>query len=280
MLMYWPVLLMKKLAIFFIPVIFLFVLPGCNKFEYSPYQTEETHDDLPQNLNNSNISKLLQTEAQADDTVTFLYAGDSQRFYEELDDLVFKVNSIPHVDFFILCGDMTDFGIIKEYQWIYRGLGKLSVPYMCAIGNHDLTGGGEKIYTSMFGVKNFSFTYKTYKFIFHDTNSREYGFNGAVPDINWLSSELADPAAGWFVGVSHVPPYDSDFDDALETPYRTLFADKSNFVVSLHGHTHMSSDDYVYNDGIRYMTCNAVQKRELTLLKLINGQIIKQIVTY
>jgi len=159
-------------------------------------------------------------------------------------------------------------------------LDKLTIPYLCAIGNHDLTANGENIYNNIFGEKYFSFIYKQYKFLFHDTNGREYGFSGSTPNLWWLSEELNDTTCNWFVGISHVPPYDVDFDRVLETPYKNLFASKSNFILSLHGHLHGTSDSYYYNDNVRYMTSNSVNKSEAVILKLINGSIIKQYLAY
>lgn len=259
--------------------LFLLLLPGCKKFEYSPYQ-EKSPDPIAGNSNAINLEKILANEVNSDDTVTFVYTGDCQRFYDELDQLVKKVNTIQNVDFMILCGDIADFGLLKEYEWIKERLAKLNTPYLCAIGNHDLTGNNGKIYTDMFGAKNYSFTYKKYKFLVHDTNGREYGFNGTVPDISWLGQELKDSTANWFVGVSHVAPYNEDFDKKLEYPYKDLFASTPNFIASLHAHLHGTTDSLYYDDHVRYMTSNAVLKKEFLVLKLIHGQILKQILSY
>lgn len=179
-----------------------------------------------------------------------------------------------------MSGDIADFGVLQEYIWITDRLNALNVPYLCAIGNHDLIEDDGKIYTRIFGVKNYSFIYKDHKFLFHDTNGREYGFNGQVPDISWLGEQLKDDQAKWFVGVSHVSPYNEDFDSKLEEPYRNLFAQTEGFIISLHGHLHGTTDNFYYGDGVRYMTSNAVQKKEFVILKLIHGMIIKQIMPY
>lgn len=269
----------KAIPGIFILLIFLTTSSGCDKFEYSPYQTE-TLKGIPKDLNNINILKLLANENTDDDTVTILYTGDSQRFYDELKNLVTKVNTMPEIDLMVLSGDLTDFGTLQEYLWIERELKKLNIPFLCTIGNHDLTANGEAIFVNMFGQKNYSFIYKGYKFIFHDTNGRKYGFDGNIPDITWLSKEIDDTTPDWFIGVSHIPPYDIDFDENLELSYKNLFASKKNFILSLHGHLHSTSDSYYYNDSVRYMTSNAVVKNQAILLKLINGRIIKQFIEY
>lgn len=257
----------------------LLVASACDKFEYSPYQVESIKD-LPEDLNNINIARLLSKQESADDTVTILYTGDSQRHYDGLKRLVAKVNTMPAIDFMVVTGDIADFGILQEYIWINRELSKIHVPVMCAIGNHDLIANGGEIYERIYGRKNYSFTYKGYKFVFHDTNGREYNFNGNVPNLHWMGGELNDPAAKWFVGVSHVAPYDGDFDKTLEYPYKNLFASTPGFLMSLHGHLHGMTDSYFYNDSVRYMTSNSVEKPQAVLLKFINGAIIKEIISF
>jgi predicted MPP superfamily phosphohydrolase len=251
---------------------------ACEKFEYNPYQTEEKK--LPTDLNNTNISKLKQKEATADDTITILFTGDSQRFYARLDALVDKVKVIPDIDFLIMAGDISDFGLAEEFGWVYNKLETLQIPYICAVGNHDLVANGSEIYQNMFGAKNFSFIYKKYKFLFHDTNGREYAFNGQVPNMTWLSSQLNDPAAEHYVGVAHIQPYDADFDPKLEEPYANLISSTENFRLVLNGHQHGGGDSYYYDDGVRYITSYGVENDRCLLLKLYDGKVIKQEVYY
>jgi 3',5'-cyclic-AMP phosphodiesterase len=258
-------------------VVFVCLL-SCNKFEYNPYQT--VHINKPENLNAVNLTRLLTAEHSADDTVTILFTGDSQRFYNSLDALITKCNSIPGIDMLVLAGDISDYGLLQEFLWIYERLELLNVPYLCVVGNHDLTSNGSFIYNRIFGPKNFSFYYKNYKFLFHDTNGREYNFNGNVPDLNWMAYQLNDPVPSWFVGISHVPPYNSDFDSTLEIPYKNLLSSTENFILSLNGHLHEGGDSFFYDDHVRYITSFSVNNNECILLKLINGTIIKEIIYY
>jgi 3',5'-cyclic-AMP phosphodiesterase len=267
-------LLRKELTV----ILFLFLLIGCEKFEYSPYQTKNTV--TPKNLNEDNINRLLATEDASDDTVTILITGDSQRFYDDLSMLVKKANKIPDIDFLLLAGDISDFSLLQEFLWINNRLKDLYFPYICVIGNHDLLANGSEIYMNLFGEKNFSFTYKGYKFIGHDTNSREYSFNGKIPDLPWLMEQLDDTTARWFIGISHVPPFSDDFDPSLEVHYKDLFASNPGFILSIHGHSHTTQDNFYYNDHVRYIITNAVEKKEFLILKLIDGKIFKELVPY
>lgn len=254
------------------------IIISCEKFEYSPYQ--EKVIGQPTNLNGSNIEKILATESQADDTISILFTGDSQRSYNSLDALITKANTLNKLDFLILAGDISDFGLVQEFKWVTGKLKNLNVPYLCVIGNHDLTSNGSQVYENTFGPKNFSFVYKGYKFLFHDTNGREYNFNGSTPNLDWIRSELGDEHANYYIGVSHVPPYDVDFDKALETPYKNLVASQPGYFLSLNGHLHEGGDSYYYDDQVRYITSFSVDKDQCLLLKLIDGRIYKTIIEY
>jgi Icc protein len=258
-------------------LLFLFI-SSCDKFEYNPYQ--DKNSEQPHDLNQKNIERLLSKAESADDTITIIFTGDSQRFYHNLEELVTISNGIPNVDLFILAGDISDFGLLSEFEWVDQRIQKLYMPYVCAIGNHDLTGSGLNVFRSMYGPENYSFSYKGYKFIFHDSNGREHNFNGAVPDLGWLSNELNDPSAGRFVAVCHVPPYDTDFDKNLEEGYTHLLANTPGCRLALHGHLHDTDDSYHYNDSVRYIGSNGVGKEQAILLKLIDGKVIKKMIDY
>ena len=251
---------------------------SCNKFELNPVQIKNS--DSPTNLNAKNIEELLSKESISDDTVTFLFTGDSQRFYDRLDDLVEKANQYTNIDFLLLDGDISDFGLLQEFLWIHERLEKLNIPYISVIGNHDLTSRGSDVYTEMFGPKNFSFTYKKIKFLCHDDNSREYNFSGVVPHIDWLTEQLNDTTADWFVGASHIPPWSTDFDPNLVNDYMNLFGSHSEFILSLHGHHVDPSERYYNNDAVLYINSSGVQKTECYIIKLIHGTIIKELITY
>lgn len=257
------------------------LLSSCDKFEYNPFQIDNSV--RPSDLNAKNISQLLSGESVADDTVTILFTGDSQRFYDRLDDLIQKVNQHSNIDFLLLNGDISNYGLLQEFLWVYERLEGLNFPYICVVGNHDLVSRGSEIYTEMFGPLNFTFTYKNYKFLCHDDNSREYNFSGNIPDLNWLSTELNNSSASWYVAASHIPPWNDDFDQTMVQDYTNLFSSKPGFIMSLHGHlvAPFAPDIRYYNsDSIPYLVSSGVERDECYLLKLINGKIIKQLIDY
>lgn len=250
---------------------------GCESFEFSPNQV--SRKNLPRNLNAKSLEKLHATEG--DDTVTIAFVGDSQRFYNELDAFIEKVNSLPAVDLVLLAGDITDFGLLEEYVQIEKLLSGLNKPYIGVVGNHDVLANGETIFNEVFGPLDFTFTYQGIKFIVHNTNSREFP-DKTVPDVKWLGEQLAkdEPGVNHYIAVSHVPPFDADFDTELESSYTGLWSREPRMLVSLHGHVHRHKDEYPYNDGIRYITSYSFDKRNFVLLKIHKGEIIKSIIPY
>jgi 3',5'-cyclic-AMP phosphodiesterase len=253
------------------------VLTGCSDaFEYSPNQISD--NDSPTDLNRKNLLKL--GKENSDDTITIVFAGDSQQFYEELDFFVKKVNTIDNADFILIAGDISDFGLLQEFEWIAERLRKLRQPYLGVIGNHDVVSNGEEVFKKMFGPLNFSFVYDSVKFVFHNTNSREY-LSSNVPDLEWLKSEfLPGDAVKHFVGVSHVPPFSGDFISVLESEYTSMLKSTPGFLLSLHGHIHEHTDGYPYEDGIRYITSYAFKQRSLVLLKIVDGTVFKEVLPY
>jgi 3',5'-cyclic-AMP phosphodiesterase len=250
---------------------------GCDDFfEFSPNQTFD--NDTPVGLNATNLERLNSLPPD-DDTVTIAFIGDSQRFYDEVTRFVEKVNTIESVDFVLLAGDITDFGLLEEFEQIENIFSGLDKPYIGVIGNHDVLAKGEQTFERMFGPLNFSFVYDSIKFIAHNTNGREYP-EGVVPDMTWLRSQFTDePAVRNFIALSHIPPFDKDFDKTIEPAYTSLLFDHHT-LISLHGHIHTFKDGYPYNDGVRYMTSHSFDKRSFVLLKIAGGNVSYTIIDY
>lgn len=253
----------------------LFVMGCSDVFEYSPNQVFDKDSEV--NLNLRNLEALY--AAPQDDTIAIAFVGDSQRFYDELEKFIDAVNQIPSLDFVLLAGDITDFGLLEEYEQVHERLERINKPYFGIIGNHDVLAKGEETFERMYGPLNFSFTYQRVKFILHNTNSREYS-PGTIPDMQWLADAFSqDEAADHFVTVSHIPPFDGDFDRSLEMSYASMLK-KNKVLLSLHGHIHQYKDGYPYNDGVRYITSPSFDTRSFILLKITSGKVYDAFVTY
>lgn len=260
----------------FVGVFIAFCVLSCDSFEYSPYQVYDKTSELSLNLKNLERLKSL----PADDTITIAFVGDSQRFYDELTLFIDTVNNLSNVDFVLLAGDISDFGLLEEFELIHQRFEELNKPYFGVVGNHDVLGRGDLVFERMFGPLNFSFHYGGVKFIAHNTNGKEYT-TGNVPDINWLKSQLVtSDTSQYFIPVSHVPPFSSDFDPKLIDDYTNMFAETPGLLTSLHGHIHTHKDTIPYGDGIRYLTTHSFDKRSFVLLKIVKGKIDYQLIEY
>lgn len=247
----------------------IFIIVACEDiFDYSPYVID--YSDENKHVNQRNIDKLYIQEN--DDTITIAFTGDTHRFFDETEWFVNKVNKNQCVDLVIHVGDIADFGLPKQYLWANSLLLKLHSPYFVVIGNHDLVGNGLTAYNEMYGSLNFSFIYDRIKFIFVNTNSREFQFNGKVPDIQWMDSHL-QPGIDFSkaVVIFHVPPTGGDFDVSLEEVFHNTLARYNNVLFTVHGHGHGHEIYKPYNDNITYVNVFGVEHRKFNLIKISNN---------
>ena len=135
-----------------LPVAASLVLSSCDLLEFSP--NDHRAPDSERDLTAKNLNRLLQNPLPAGDTLRFVFTGDSQRFYDDAEDLVQSVNQQPGIQFMLVAGDISDFGFAREMRWINDDLRKLKVPYLTVVGNHDLVGNGRKAYEAIFGPRN------------------------------------------------------------------------------------------------------------------------------
>jgi Icc protein len=225
--------------LFFVKGFLLLTIAACHRFEYDPNQVLNKNSE--QRLNYQNIAQLLFNNA-SDSTITLAVLGDTHTYYSDTEDAIKAINRHEDVDFVIHTGDISDHGYLWEFDKGTDILQKLRAPFIVTLGNHDVLANGEEVYRHMYGESNFSFIYKGVKFIFFNSNGREYNFPNNIPDIGWLTNEiLSEQNSKHFVLVSHVPFFNTDFDQALLSRYlqfiNTEYPDKK-ILVSISGHQH------------------------------------------
>ena len=248
----------------------VFLLLACEDiFDYSPYAID--FSDENRNVNQRNIEKLHAREN--DDTISIAFTGDTHRFFDETELFVSAVNKNKAIDFVIHVGDIADFGLPKQYLWANSYLLKLNVPYFVVIGNHDLVGNGSQAYLEMFGVLNYSFIYNSIKFVFINTNSREFKFNGNVPDIQWLDKQL-QPNIDFTkaVVIFHVPPTDGDFDASLKEAFQNSLAHYNNVLFTVHGHLHHHEIYKPFADSILFINVFGAEHLKYNSIKISNNK--------
>ncbi|RSK37566.1 metallophosphoesterase family protein [Hymenobacter metallilatus] len=240
------------------------LLSACQLVEFSPNQAYVPAQE--RGLNGQALARL-QTAPNPDDTVRFVFVGDTQRFYDETEEFVASVNQQRSIDFVLIGGDISDFGLTREFRWVHQRLRLLDAPYLTVIGNHDLVGNGRAVYREVYGPLNYTFRYQGTHFICLDTNGREYGFNQQVPDVQWLQQQLADTAGTrQTIVVGHVPPTDEDFDPLVVPRYTAALRDCAGLVFHLGAHIHRFTVGQPYHDGVTYLTTYSLQKKRYHIL--------------
>ena len=242
---------------------------SCNKLEYSPNQKFDKN--TPQNLNAINLKRIF--SVSGDDTIRFVLSGDSQRAYDDLPTFVDAVNALSGIDFVFLNGDISDFGLLQEFKWVEKYYSKLKSPYIAVIGNHDHVANGVDIYKRLYSEElDFSFNYKGVKFVCHNTNSREYNFNGKVPDINWLRMQFRheEGIKGYFA-VAHVPPTSRDFDKNLFDNYGKILTDNGKVYAVLNAHVDKVSIKYPYTPALPVITTNSLYNKHFLVVEVVNN---------
>lgn len=243
----------------------IFSLSSCEVFEYHPYDARI--DDKYKEINRENIARIQQKD-QKRDTIRFVFMGDTQRWYDETEDFVKDVNSREGIDFVIHGGDISDFGLKKEFCWMHDILEKLEVPYVSVVGNHDLLGSGGDVYQAMYGKLNFSFVYSRVKFVCLNTNALEFDYGTPVPDFNFIRQEIADTVGCTYhqtIAVMHTEPGNVVFNNNVKHVFHEYLKRFRNLRFCLHAHEHHLMKNDFFDDGIWYYGSDAIKNRNYLL---------------
>ena len=155
---------------YFLYLLLLFLLQGCELFEAHPFDGKITGET---GINSKNI-KLIEERTLGKQTVRFAMIGDTQRHYDETETFVKALNARNDIDFVIHGGDISDFGVTDEFMLQRDIMNKLKVPYVVLIGNHDCLATGQYVFRKIFGEEDFSFMAGNIKFVCLNTNAIEH----------------------------------------------------------------------------------------------------------
>ncbi|WP_342375084.1 metallophosphoesterase [Myxococcus stipitatus] len=242
----------------------LLLFAGCGVFELHPYEVRGGE----QHVNARALEKLPRD--RGDGSFRFAVMGDIGVFLKEANDAMKDV-ATRDVDFVIQVGDLTEFSSAQEYGRVASLLNDAPVPALAVIGNHDLLGTGRQLFHHHFGAADLVFDYGGSRFVLFDSNSREFGYPGNVPDLDLLRAELrSPPRGGHLFTFSHVPPWHSDFDPSLKEPFEHLQAER-NVVVSFHGHVHRFGSDV--REGVRYFITDALELRNYLVVTVAGASV-------
>jgi predicted phosphodiesterase len=232
--------------------------------QYSLYDADTSYSDI----NARNIASLERTPP-ADDTLTIASFADAHNYYDDLRRAVKTINARNDIDVVIVGGDVTETGLMDQYESYMTEMKTLRVPFVTVIGNHDFLSNGAVIYRKMFGPVNFSFEYAGCRFI---------GFNDVVwendnkaPDFDWLEGALAQGPEPSIV-VAHIQPWtDAQLGDAYSGRFERIL-DSNRVILSIGGHCHAFADRSA--KGIHYIIAGSVTTGGVTIVRIHDGAVI------
>lgn len=251
------------IKLFFLSTI---LFQSCEMIEYHPYDGRVSGET---DINNKNIARI--EKACKDKTsVRFILTGDTQRWYNETDDFVKSVNNRTDIDFVIHGGDVSDFGLTKEFLWQRDILNKLSVPYVVLLGNHDCLANGVEVFARVFGEVNFSFIAGRTKFVCLNTNALEFDYSLPVPDFQFIEQEHKERADEYdkTVFAMHVRPYSEQFNNNVANVFQRYIKEFPNLQFCLNAHDHRIAVDDLFDDGVIYYGSPNIEKRQYLLFTL------------
>jgi predicted phosphodiesterase len=223
----------------------LLFISACGKLNYSPYEINIDSTDS----NAQNLQRIF-AHATALETKTSNYSfaviSDTHDYYDGLKKQINYINrNYKKFDFVIITGDLSNVGLVSEFEATKDILDKLIPPYLTLIGNHDLLIDGEKIYKEMFGSLNYSFEYKNTKFVLFNNNNWES--SKEAPNLNWLENSLVSTNKLHRILLSHVAPDDADRFTKSEINSLQGLVDRYGVSYYINGHNHNPGDGYFGN---------------------------------
>jgi 3',5'-cyclic-AMP phosphodiesterase len=202
------------------------------EFEYSPYTAA-----APEIKSNQvNLRIIQQAEADSPDEFKVAFISDTHNYYQELQQLVRALNANGPYAFVAVGGDITNIGLLSEFQEALRHFQRLRWPFLVVPGNHDLVANGMHVFYRMFGELDFSLSFKNTKFVFYNNNNWETP--GEAPSYAWVFEQLRESNEQFKILVAHVPPADSErFSTNLIDNWRNMVNSEGvNYVFSGHNH--------------------------------------------
>ncbi|MBB4036708.1 3',5'-cyclic AMP phosphodiesterase CpdA [Dysgonomonas hofstadii] len=242
------------------------LLQSCEMIEYHPYDGRISGET---GINQKNIERI-ETACAEKSTIRFILISDTQRWYDETEDVVKLINKRNDIDFVIHGGDISDFGLTKEFMWQRDILNKLTVPYVVLLGNHDCLANGIEIFEKVFGEVNFSFIAGRTKFVCLNTNALEFDYSYPVPDFKFIEQEMVSRKDDFdkTVMAMHVRPFSDQFNDNVANVFQRYIKEFPKLQFCLHGHNHSLEENDLFEDGIIYYGISNIAKRKYYVFTL------------
>ncbi|MBR1402048.1 MAG: metallophosphoesterase [Prevotella sp.] len=235
-------------------------------FDTHPY---DVHFHGVTGINDRQIKTIEERFAEKD-TLRIAFISDTHGWYSDMTDEIADLNNQRDIDFVVHCGDLTDTGTSKEYEWARHLLERLDYPYVALIGNHDFLGTGDQAYQVMFGRLDFSFIVSHIKFVCLNTNATEYDYMAAVPNFDFMEEEMARDTARFnrTVLVMHAPPYSDQFNNNVCKAFRRYLDLFPGLMCCVYGHNHNHIVDDIYDDGLLFYGIDCAEHRNYSIMTI------------
>lgn len=239
---------------------------GCEYFEVHPYDTDITgeRDIIKRNIKQIESLRIENNEFR------FAVISDTQGFYDQLKTAVECLNEIDDLDFVLHCGDLTDYGLKREFENQRDILLGLNVPWVTVIGNHDCLASGYAIYNEIFGSTDYAFTVGNSRFICLNTNYMEFGCSTHIPNLDFISEQVGSlrDDIRQVIYVMHIAPGILGFNNSVKDSFQNTIKQTPKLPFCLYGHCHRLSVDDLLNDGVLYYQCPNIEKRTILLFTM------------
>ena len=234
-------------------------------FDTHPYDVDFEGE---KNINDRQIKSIEQTFADRD-TLHIAFISDTHLWHSDARDEVADVNR-RNVNFVVHCGDLTDTGTTKEFEWSRDIMNGLHVPYIALVGNHDFLGTGDQAYSVMYGKMDFSFIAARVKFVCLNTNATEYDYMAAVPNFDFMEQETTRDSARFdrTIIVMHAPPYSDQFNNNVCKAFRRYLDFFPGLMCCVYGHTHGDGVVNFYDDDLVFWGIDCAEHRNYRIMTI------------
>lgn len=259
---------MSQMILFFLSLLFA---QGC-KYKISSYSALAPE----QKLNAINLERIKAQETSSPAEFKVAIMSDTHNYYQELDEVVKTINQRGPYSFVIITGDITNLGLLEEYNNSRLYFNHLKYPYLVVTGNHDLLANGEIIFEKMFGPKNIDFTFQGSHFFLINNNNWES--REIAPDLFWLENSLQASRSEFKLIFAHVPFNAQErFTPEEISEFERLLLD-GEVDYFFNGHNHDPSEAQSGNTIL--ITVGSPSKRSYVELSVSSGGLFHQKVSF
>ena len=239
---------------------------ACELIDYHPY---DTRVEGKSHINAQHIERIEATTA-GKKTIRFVLISDTQRWYDETKAAVKSINARNDIDFVLHCGDLTDFGVTREFEVQRDILENLRVPYVALLGNHDCLGTGADVYRYMFGNPDFSFNAGAVHFLCINSNAFEYDYSVDIPNFSFIREDLGSLPSNVqrTVVAMHAQPTSEQFNNNVSELFEYEIRKYPGLAFCMCGHGHHTQVNEWFGDGVLYYECAAAKHREYLVFTL------------